>query len=251
MTFVFDGTTEAFLDTLQKKADEHHKEILICQPTPHRLEIGFQRISHTGGRFFVADVTEQDGYTHISGTCQDVTGDSERSPFRKFLSAATDELLIYGLCAVVPVLLWLFLFPSEYLWIPFLLPIPLLVFLRLNAKRLDRKTDTDFIAFLSLFTTQNIPSVPLWDSAYRKLDLAGGTLQAFGDDDETMLQITYEDGMQIEVGYRSSEEFYGITVTTQKELDFGEHPIGTSFVKDKAKLAQELQKTIHAYRKHI
>lgn len=87
-----------------------------------------------------------------------------------------------------------------------------------------------------------------WDDKYKKLDLNGGTLRSFCDDDEDMLRITYEDGMQIDVGYIKAEESYYITVVRDDTIESWNDPLGVFVITDKSKLAAELQKVIYKYR---
>lgn len=87
-----------------------------------------------------------------------------------------------------------------------------------------------------------------WDDKYKKLDLNGGKLQSFCDDDEDMLLITYEDGMQIDVGYIKAEGSYYITVVKDDTIESWNNPLGIVVLTDKLKIPEELQKTIYKYR---
>ncbi|MBE7064943.1 MAG: hypothetical protein E7384_03905 [Ruminococcaceae bacterium] len=87
-----------------------------------------------------------------------------------------------------------------------------------------------------------------WDDKYKKLDLNDGKLQSFCDDDEDMLLITYEDGMQIDVGYIKAEESYYITVVQDETIESWNNPLGVVVITDKSKIPEELQKAIYKYR---
>ena len=59
MQFIFNGTLDELIETIYLKAKEYSKDIVIYNNEQNILEIGFQRLSHTGGRFFIANVTEE------------------------------------------------------------------------------------------------------------------------------------------------------------------------------------------------
>ena len=83
---------------------------------------------------------------------------------------------------------------------------------------------------------------------YKKIDLAQGKLQSICDDDEDMLLITYEDGMQIDVGYIEDGKTYYITVVKDDTVESWNNPLGVFSTNDKSKLPTELQKAIHKFR---
>ena len=89
---------------------------------------------------------------------------------------------------------------------------------------------------------------PSWDEIYKNLDLAQGKLKTICDDDQDMLLITYEDGMQIDVGYISEDKTYYITVVSSDTNEAWNNPLGEFAIKDKAKLPCELQKIILKFR---
>lgn len=89
---------------------------------------------------------------------------------------------------------------------------------------------------------------PSWDDAYQKLDLAYGKLQSICDDDQDMLLITYEDGMQIDVGYIKDENTYYITVVKDDTMESWNNPLEVFSTNDKSKLPTELQKAIYKFR---
>ena len=83
---------------------------------------------------------------------------------------------------------------------------------------------------------------------YEKLDLAQGKLQCICDDDEDMLLITYEDGMQIDVGYIKEDKTYYITVVKDDTIESWNNPLGEFAATEKSKLSTELQKAIYKFR---
>ena len=87
-----------------------------------------------------------------------------------------------------------------------------------------------------------------WDDTYKQLDLAHGKLQSICDDEQDMLLITYEDGMQIDVGYIEEDKTYYITVVKDDTMKSWNHPLGIFSTNDKSKLPTELQKAIQKFR---
>ena len=67
MRFVFSGTIEELKETICLKAKEYNKDIVIYHDVPDVLEIGFQRLGHSGGRFFVANITAKNENVILDG----------------------------------------------------------------------------------------------------------------------------------------------------------------------------------------
>lgn len=114
-------------------------------------------------------------------------------------------------------------------------------------KKYDNQLDKEFSEFMfccAAYTSdeQN------WYDVYKKLDLAQGKLQSICDDDQDMLLITYEDGMQIDVGYIEEEKSYYITVVKDDTMESWNNPLGVFSARDKSRLPTELQKAIHKFR---
>ncbi|MBE5922220.1 MAG: hypothetical protein E7269_05655 [Lachnospiraceae bacterium] len=252
MQFIFNGTLDELKETISMKAKEHNKDILIYHNEPNTLEIGFQRLGHSGGRFYVADIFEIGRKTFLHGKLENLYPNQSQNKARNFIDSIGSWLLIYLIFAFFPVLLWLCIFQLKYIWIPIILPIPIIALCRINTKRKDKKIDDDFIKFMSMFCTYSDVELasykPYWDDAYRRLDLARGKLQSVCDDDQDMLLITYEDGMQIDVGYIEEDKTYYITVVSSNTMESWNNPLGVFTTKDKSKLASELQKAIYKFR---
>lgn len=247
MHYIFNGTLDELKEILSIKAKEHNKDILINHNEPNTLEIGFQRLGHNGGRFFVANVTEENGKVTLDGENKDVFPNHKKSKAGRIWNECTDYLLAYILLEIVLIIPWLFLQDVVLLWIPLLLPVVYLIIRHFLNKKAEKTWDKEFAEFLSLCTVYT-SDVQNWDDTYKKLDLACGELQSICDDDEDMLLITYEDGMQIDVGYIQEEDTYYITVVSSDTTEAWNHPLGVFTTKEKAKLAQELQKAIYRFR---
>lgn len=87
-----------------------------------------------------------------------------------------------------------------------------------------------------------------WDDVYKKLDLACGKLRSISDDCEDMLLITYEDGMQIDVGYVDEDKAYYITVVKDDSIESWNTPLEVFETCDKSQLPDILQKAIYKFR---
>ena len=88
----------------------------------------------------------------------------------------------------------------------------------------------------------------MWWQVYDTLDLRGGKAVYILDDDEDMLEITYPDGMLIDVGRADSTGLYYITVVVSNDVAGWQHPLYEQPVSDKAVLPSCLQQVIHHYR---
>ena len=120
----------------------------------------------------------------------------------------------------------------------------------------DGRTEDKLVCLIAANKSETIETIKTykletsasWDDKYKKLDLAQGKLQTICDDDQDMLLITYEDGMQIDVGYIEEDKAYYITVTKDDTTESWNDPLGVFSTNDKSKLPAELQKAIHKFR---
>ncbi|MBP3387537.1 MAG: hypothetical protein J6L23_03270, partial [Clostridia bacterium] len=142
---------------------------------------------------------------------------------------------------------WIFLKDVISLWIPLILPVIYLIIRHFLNKKEEEKSDKDFAEFMS-YSTAHTSDEQYWYDVYKKLDLAQGKLQTICDDDQDMLLISYEDGMQIDVGYIEEDKTYYITVVKDDTVESLNNPLGVFSTNDKSKLPTELQKAIHKFR---
>ena len=247
MKFIFNGTLDELKETIHLKAKEYNKDIVIYDNEPNILEIGFHRLSHNGGRFFVANVTDESNKVILDGDIKDVFPSQKKSKFGRIWSEFTEYLLAYIFLEILLIIPWLFLRNVISLWIPLILPIIYLIIRHFLNKKYDDKLDKDFIEFMS-FCTVYTADEQNWYDAYKKLDLAQGKLQTICDDDQDMLLITYEDGMQIDVGYIEDDKTYYITVVKDDTMESWNNPLGVFSTDDKSKLPAKLQESIHKFR---
>ena len=247
MKFIFNGTLDELKETIHIKAKEYNKDIVIYSNEPNNLEIGFQRLSHSGGRFFIANVTEESNKVILDGEIKDVFDNKKKTKIGRIWSEFTGYLLAYIFLEILLIIPWIFLKDIISLWIPLILPVIYLIIRHFLNKRCDDKLDKDFTEFMSLCTLYTIDKQN-WYDVYKKLDLAQGKLQTICDDDQDMLLITYEDGMQIDVGYIEEDKTYYITVVKDDTMESWNNPLGVFSTDDKSRLPTELQKAIHKFR---
>ena len=87
-----------------------------------------------------------------------------------------------------------------------------------------------------------------WYDDYKKLDLLHGKIDFILQDDEDMIEIHYNDGMLIDVGYIESLQSYFITVVSNDNEEGWKHPLKEIQIQNKEKLFDVIQATIYKYR---
>ncbi len=247
MQFLFNGTLDELKETIHLKANEHNKDIVVYSNEPNHLEIGFQRLSHSGGRFFIANVTEESNKVILDGEIKDVFDHQKKSKVGPIGNELTGYLLAYIFLEILFIIPWIFLKDIISLWIPLILPVIYLIIRDFLNKKHDNKLDKEFAEFMSFCTIYSTDEQN-WYDVYKNLDLSQGKLQGICDDGQDMLLITYEDGMQIDVGYMEDDKTYYITVVKDDTMESWNNPLGEFATTDKSKLPTELQKAIYKFR---
>lgn len=247
MQFVFNGTIDELKETIHLKAKEYNREIVIYNNEPNVLEIGFQRLGHSSGRFFIANIIEDSTKVILDGEIKNVFPSQKKSKVGQIWTEFTEYLLAYILLEILLIIPWIFLKDIISFWIPMILPVIYLIIRYFLNKKNDDKLDKEFADFMFLCAVYTSDE-QYWDDIYKKLDLANGKLQSICDDDEDMLLITYEDGMQIDVGYIEEDKTYYITVVKDDTMESWNNPLGKFLTSDKSKLPTELQKAIYKFR---
>lgn len=247
MQFVFNGTLNELKEIINLKTKEHNKDIVIYDNKPNTLEIGFQRIGHSSGRFFIANIIEEDKKVILDGEIKNVFPNQKENRIGYLWDEFTGFLFAYIILEAILVIPWLFFKNFISVWIPIILPFVYLIIRHFLNRKEEDKSDKGFIDFMSLCAVY-ILEEPRWDEIYKNLDLAQGKLKTICDDDQDMLLITYEDGMQIDVGYIAEDKTYYITVVSSDTNEAWNNPLGEFAIKDKAKLPGELQKIILKFR---
>ena len=247
MKLIFNGTLNELKETIHLKAKEYNKDIVVYDNEPNILEIGFQRLGHSGGRFFIANITEESTKVVLDGEIKNVFQNQKKSKVGRIWNEFTEYLLAYILLEILLIIPWIFLKDVISLWIPLILPVIYLIIRHFLNKKEEEKSDKDFAEFMS-YSTAHTSDEQYWYDVYKKLDLAQGKLQTICDDDQDMLLISYEDGMQIDVGYIEEDKTYYITVVKDDTVESLNNPLGVFSTNDKSKLPTELQKAIHKFR---
>lgn len=152
MRITFNGTLDELTETIRQTARENQKDIIVYHTDPDVLEIGFYRLGHSGGRFFVANITQEDGMVTLDGETKNVYSTNDGS----FLSKALDSLFAFVLGYIIleaPLfILWLFLRRFVSIWIPLVLPFAYLAIRPILNKRENEKLDKSFVEFVSSFS---------------------------------------------------------------------------------------------------
>ena len=87
-----------------------------------------------------------------------------------------------------------------------------------------------------------------WWSAYKNLELCGGTAEYISDDCEDMIEINYPDGMQISVGCLDGTHIYEFTVVAEDTTEGWKEPLEIFDISDKNAIYTEFQRLIYKYR---
>ena len=88
----------------------------------------------------------------------------------------------------------------------------------------------------------------MWQKEFKPLELRGGNISYICNDDEDMIEITYPDGMLIDVGKALSTGLYYVTVVASNDLAGWQHPLYEIAVYERAKLFCSIQSTIDHFR---
>ena len=102
------------------------------------------------------------------------------------------------------------------------------------------------MVFLDIFKKKE-KETKWWDE-YQGLTLCNGKIRFILEDDEDMIEITYDDGMLIDVGRPTSTNYYCITVVASNDKTGWEKPISEIMVTDKHDLFRKIQETILKFR---
>ena len=86
-----------------------------------------------------------------------------------------------------------------------------------------------------------------WDD-YQSLNLCGGTISFISEDDEDMIEITYADGMLVDVGKPIATNKYCITVVSSDDERGWKNSLLEITVSKKEDLFQKIQEIIFQFR---
>lgn len=152
MRLFFNGTLDELEDTILENARESHKDIVVYHNDPDILEIGFYRLGHSAGRFFVANITEENGTVTLDGEIKNIDHSSVGSRSSDFWGLLFWYIVGYMILAIPPMILWLFLRRFVSIFIPLALPIAYMAIRPLLNKRENEKLDKSFVDFMASFS---------------------------------------------------------------------------------------------------
>ena len=88
----------------------------------------------------------------------------------------------------------------------------------------------------------------MWRKEFEPLDLRGGSISFICNDDEDMIEITYPDGMLIDVGKAQSTGLYYVTVVSSNNPAGWKAPLYELPFATRADLVAGIQKAIDLFR---
>ena len=117
MQFVFNGTLEELKENIRKRAAAFHNDIVVYQYEPNVIHVGFLRLGHSGGRFFVAGITEENNSVILDGEIENLNrsmpNTESRSVFQKIRDTVLGFTFLYVFLALIPWAIWsVFDFPN-------------------------------------------------------------------------------------------------------------------------------------------
>ncbi len=152
MRFVFKGTLDELKEAIRQNAQEGQKDIIVYHTDPDVLEIGFCRLGYNAGRFFVANITEENDTVTLDGKIENIDHSSLGSRSSDFFGLLFWYVVGYIILAILPMVLWLFLRRFVSIWIPLLLPFVYIAIRPLFNKKENEKLDKSFVDFMSSFS---------------------------------------------------------------------------------------------------
>lgn len=174
MQFKFHGTVDELKMTIQAKARALRRDIILQHDEPDVLKIGFQRLGHNGGRFFVAKILKEDHCVTLSGDAADIFPEDSGSQTSRFWSRINLFLFLYLMLVFIPLVVWIFVHAYVTIWIPLLLPFPIMIFLAWKDRKTNTEPDAAFYQFMTMVTTGEITIPSNSQELYQMLNRTPG-----------------------------------------------------------------------------
>ncbi len=181
MRFVFNGTLDELKCSIRTSAKAFHKDIVIYQYEPTVLQIGFLRLGHSGGRFFVADIIEESNSVILDGEIKNLhtsmPATDTRSIFQKIRDTVLGLAFLYVFFAFIPWIIWS-IFGIPHPWIAFAIPTTIIAAFELmylftklfcKSERSFDKEDDIFLRFLSMVSHGEIAVPANMQELYKML----------------------------------------------------------------------------------
>lgn len=198
MRFVFQGTVAELKDAIRSRAKLLHRDILLEQDSPDILRIGFQRLGHNGGRYFVAAVNEENGCITLTGEAKDIYSNRPKNKFKAFLSDIGGWLTMYCILALIPFAVWLcFARSISSAWIPLLLTLLVMLCLRFLNRNQDSVADERFLRFMNAVVGEEI-TVPACSADLYGMLLKEGSLHSVPQLKEDVIQWNLYEKVRVE-----------------------------------------------------
>jgi cation transport ATPase len=89
-----------------------------------------------------------------------------------------------------------------------------------------------------------------WQDDYKRLNLMSGKISFILEDDQDMIEIHYNDGMLIDIGYIKRLNSYFITVVSSDTAEGWNNPLDEIKVENKAELFEKIQEAIYKHRQN-
>lgn len=144
----YSGTIDELKNNIIKNAEAAGKEILLDEAGTDKLNIGFQRLGHTGGRWYAADIERAERTVKLSGEIKNIFANTPKNEFLNQIKNAVEWLIIYFLFSIIPFKLWRLFFKTVPVYIPLLIPALIVVFLMIIRRKEEKAMDEDFLRFM-------------------------------------------------------------------------------------------------------
>ena len=231
MQFVFNGTLENLKENIRKRATAFHKDIVIYQYKPTVLQIGLLRLGHSGGRFFVANITEENNSVILDGEIKNLNTSMPNKDTRNIFQKIRDTVLgftfLYVFLALVPWIIWS-VFDIPHPWISFFIPVAIIVAFELvylfnkifcKGERSFDKEDDGFLQFMTMICSGEV-TVPLnTQELYRMLINTDG-LHSFPQMENDTITWELYDNIYVEA---SISEYDTIIDIIHKNILYGSY----------------------------
>ena len=153
LRFIFAGAKYNFISQLKSAINTSNMDYLYEIIDNNHINIGIQRLGHSGGRWFIAEVNTVEESTIFQGEFEDIylssiSGNKPADKIKDFIITLVVYIAIYSVLLGISLLIWS-IANLRYIIIPFIVPAIILVVLRINAITWDKRLDKKFITFMT------------------------------------------------------------------------------------------------------
>lgn len=148
----FEGSSDELKNKISESAKAADKDIIIDDSKKGRFNIGFRRLGHSSGQWYVAEITEKNGSVELTGKIKDIDNNTYDNKLLAMIDEAVcsviAKLLIYAILLLIPLVVWLLLFKTAHIYVPLLIPLPIYACLRIQAEREKKTAIREFVRFM-------------------------------------------------------------------------------------------------------